>query len=184
MSKVLTFIAGLLLAIIAKAQPVAGDSATSKRERDYLFRHELTHARVLSAWAATNLVVGGTAMFFSQGEAHQFHHMNAAWGSINLLVGGSMWYKVRHPKLPFSSQSVAQKSTQFKRLLLINVGLDLAYLATGLLLHQQASGENQAVFHGFGKSIMLQGGALLTLDVTSLLLLTSHQKRFRNHLLH
>lgn len=163
----------------ATAQSANNDSLSRAAESNYIQTHKRIHAKVLSSWAALNLVGGGAAMFFSQGEAHHFHHMNAAWGSINLLIGSYMWHKANHVPVSIPVRTPFQERKQFKRFLLINIGLDLAYMAAGLALNNQATGQSGALYHGFGKAVILQGGTLVMLDLSSLIVLTAHERRVR-----
>ncbi|CCH53931.1 hypothetical protein BN8_03065 [Fibrisoma limi BUZ 3] len=135
-----------------------------------LRRHQLIHARVLAGWAIANVVVEGTSMFFSEGQWHHFHHMNAAWGSINLLVAGVFWHQTRQQSPFVAGPTAMQQERKFRRFLRINLGLDLLYLATGFWLKQRGAGlvDHQAMLQGFGQAIILQGVTLLSLDATSL----------------
>lgn len=148
-----------------------GHAITSRQLAYGLKRYQVHHSKILAIWALLNLVAGGTSMFFSEGESHQFHHMNAAWGSINLMVAGLLWYRIRHigPWLPAAVLHV--RRAKFRRFLLANIGLDLAFVAIGYWLHQQQSisVELQNLYRGFGNSVMIQGAGLLTLDLSTLL---------------
>lgn len=168
----------LPLTVAAQALTAPPPDTTIGPELAYLRRHEIRHGQALSAWAFGNLVIGGTSMFFTDGQAHQFHHMNAAWGSINLPIGLWMWHHARQFS-PVNTPEPRASITGFRRLLLLNIGLDASYLGVGLLLlhHGRQPGEYSTLYRGFGSAVLLQGGGLLTLDVASLLALRRHQRR-------
>jgi hypothetical protein len=65
-----------------------------------------------------------------------------------------------------------------KRLYLLNGGLDLLYIGTGAYLMERSKTETDpAVWHGLGKSIVLQGAFLLAFDG---IMYASHQSRDKN----
>ncbi|GAB2772969.1 hypothetical protein GCM10027275_14910 [Rhabdobacter roseus] len=142
-----------------------------------LQEHIVTHAKVLLGWAVANLLLGGGGMFLSAGQFHHFLHMNAAWGSINLVVAIILWYKNAHHR-PMAAAT--ERYAHFKRLLLVNVGLDLGYLVVAYWFLQKAALSEAFgdYFRGFGHSIFLQGTVLLACDLVSLSILFSRRGRF------
>jgi hypothetical protein len=50
-------------------------------------------------------------------------------------------------------------------LLILNSGLDLAYLTTGLYLRERGTNHLNDQTKGYGGSLMLQGGFLLVFDI-------------------
>lgn len=179
--KLLLFLPMLvLLAVPAAGQRPGAPDSVAASELDYLRRHEIRHAQILTAWGLGHLLIGGTSMFLTAipTEAHQFHHMNAAWGSINLPIGLWMWHNARQ----FSPQNTPNplgKARAFRRLLLVNVGLDVAYVGAGLWLahHGRQPGPWDYLYRGFGNACIVQGAGMFTLDLTSSLLLIRHQRR-------
>jgi hypothetical protein len=160
----------LPFSVVAQAlttTPPADSTASPALRR--LQRHEIHHGQALAAWALGNLVVGGTGMFFTHGQAHQFLHMNAAWGSINLPIGLWMWHHARQFS-PLNTPDPDARTVRFRRVLLVNIGLDLSYIGAGLLLHRHGStaSEYAYAYRGFGQACVLQGVGLLTLDLISL----------------
>ena len=156
-------------AVAPREEPVAAGP-------DYLQHHIITHAKVLLGWALANLLIGGGGMFWSEGQLHHFLHMNAAWGSINLLVAVILWYKNAQPR-PLATVSVRLR--HFKKVLHVNVGLDLGYLviAYWFLRKAEASEALGDLLRGFGQSIVLQGAVLLACDLVSLRILFLRRSR-------
>ncbi len=60
----------------------------------------------------------------------------------------------------------------------MNSGLDVAYIAGGLYLHEKAksSSQNHDKYKGYGQSIMVQGGALLVFDAVMYAMHIQHGK--------
>ncbi len=137
-----------------------------------LRRHQLTHITYYGSWAVVSLVVGGVAMFFTEGQWHHFVHMNAAWGSINLLVAAWCLYRAKQLSPTLSAGATAKKEREFRQFLGVNLGLDLLYLAVGGWLCRLAvsSVTNGALLLGFGQAVGLQGLVLLSFDTTSVLI--------------
>jgi hypothetical protein len=146
-----------------------------------LRRHRLTHAIIYSIWAIVSLVVGGVAMFFTEGQWHHFVHMNAAWGSINVMIAAWCLYRAKQLSPTLSARAAAKKEREFRQFLGVNLGLDLLYLAVGGWLCQSAVGSvtNGVLLLGFGQAVGLQGLVLLSLDTTSVLI-SLHRSRISN----
>lgn len=136
-----------------------------------LKRHQRIHGQLFAGWAVANLLIGGVAMFFTEGQWHQFHHMNAAWGSINALIAWAFWRQTRKLPATMTPGLAARKTRKFQRFLHINLGLDLLYTGGGVWLLSLRIPEYAPMLQGFGKSILLQGLVLLALDATSLIVL-------------
>ncbi|QDA60498.1 DUF6992 family protein [Hymenobacter jejuensis] len=138
----------------------------------------LNHARellaergmsVLGAWALLNLLVSGyyVARTDPRTEAHYFHQMNVGWNIINAVLAVVGMLRA-HPNqvagLTLADSLEAQFN--FEKILLINAGLDVAYLAVGSWLRARAASaplRPERLF-GFGRSLWLQGGFLLLFD--------------------
>jgi hypothetical protein len=128
------------------------------------------HATVLGLWAFLNVVAGGIRTFTTPGEVGPlaFHTMNLSWGFIN---GGIAAFVYLHTK-----KSAAQPKMLLRRLnlqrhvekvLLFNVGLDLAFIAAGIALYQRAFVIDTAypeLWKGFGISVLMQAAYLLIQD--------------------
>ncbi|MFN9666429.1 MAG: DUF6992 family protein, partial [Bacteroidota bacterium] len=66
-----------------------------------------------------------------------------------------------------------QEQRALEKLLLLNTGLDVAYISTGLYLRERGLRLNSDRNKGFGNSLILQGSFLLVLDLVQYF---THQK--------
>jgi len=125
---------------------------------------------VLGGWAVGNLLVSGITTGQTDGSAHYFHQMNIGWGAVNLVLAGTGYLAARRATDQPSADRVGNVRAQLRteNLYLLNAGLDVAYLATGLYLLEKsrnptATGSSDR-WRGYGQSLLLQGGFLLLFD--------------------
>ena len=125
---------------------------------------------VLGAWALLNLLVSGyhVTRTDTRSEQHYFHQMNIGWGVVNALL--AVWGLVQaHPNqvacLTLTDSLTAQ--FHFEKLLLLNAGLDAAYICIGSWLRARAgtAAHKPERLRGFGRSLWVQGSFLLLFDV-------------------
>ena len=89
---------------------------------------------VLAGWSVANIVVSGIATDSRNKEVRNFHQMNVMWGAINLAIAGLGYWgaakeKIENPNLA----DVLKHQNRVKKTYLINAGLDVVYVAAGLL---------------------------------------------------
>lgn len=133
----------------------------------------------LNSWAIGNITYGTIANFNSSGEAKYFHQMNAFWNVVNLGIGipgiiGA--YKKESPK---TLKEIYDYQHRIEKVYLINTGLDVAYIASGLALRnfgENKTGTSKVRLKGYGNAIMFQGGYLLLHDLAVLLMYKSNVK--------
>lgn len=133
----------------------------------------------LGSWATTNFVVSGIGWAtVPSGEAHYFHQMNVLWNTVNigLAVPGYLKAKKANSSLSFAETIRTQHQTE--KIFLINSGLDIGYMAGGLLLRSAAKTNisKQDQFNGFGNSLLMQGGFLFVFDMTAYMIHNRHSK--------
>ena len=107
--------------------------------------------RVLGAWAAGSVAVG--ALLCAHGRTRGFGRQTAAWGAVD----GAIAYvgaRRRAAKGPTDR-------ARLRRVLLVNAGLDVGYLAAGAWLVRDGR------WRGDGAAVLVQGAFLLTLDATA-----------------
>ena len=145
------------------ATPLAAFAA----ERTRLDQRGLT---ILGGWAVGNLIVSGIATGQTDGSAHYFHQMNIGWGTVNVVLAGTGYLAARRAARQPLPDRASNVRTQLRteNIYLFNAGLDVAYLATGLYLLEKgrnptAAGSSDR-WHGYGQSLLLQGGFLLLFD--------------------
>lgn len=134
---------------------------------------------VLTGWGALNMgsgIIG--ALSTKNAEVKAFHTMNALWGVVNTGIGVLGLLRAQKEKrLYFSDADKYKAYKNSKKLYLVNGGLDVLYVGTGLLLRAKAGqANNPARNRGFGNSLIVQGAGLLLFDATMYL---SHQKQHR-----
>lgn len=134
----------------------------------------------LGSWAGANFVASGVGWAtVAKGEAYYFHQMNVLWNTVNiaLAIPGYLNAKKSNPNLTFAQTIIAQHKTE--KLFLINTGLDIAYISSGLLLRSSAKTNltKRDQFNGFGTSLIMQGGFLFLFDLTAYVLHNRHAKK-------
>ena len=107
--------------------------------------------RVLGAWAVGSVVVG-TALSFSR-RTRGFGRQTAAWGAID---GAIAYAGVRG-----RARKGPTDRTRLRRILLLNAGLDVGYLALGQRMRRTER------WRGDGLAVLVQGAFLLVLDTTA-----------------
>ncbi len=121
---------------------------------------------VLAAWAGANIVQGTISAGDARGSDHYFHQMNAYWNTVNLAIAG---FGLHAAKKQLAGIHTAERNwteqQKIEKLLLLNTGLDAAYIMTGLYLHERGTRLNRDQPVGYGNSLMLQGGFLLIFDI-------------------
>lgn len=150
-------------------------------------KHQKTLGLTLGGFALANIAVGAVAAGQTSGEAKQFHKMNVYWNLVNLGITGAGLLGSR--KRSAGTETLADAVRQhenMKQILLINTGLDVAYVVGGAYLRERgrpgvarpgvarpgltqanASSDKADQLRGYGKSIMVQGGFLLVFDLVN-----------------
>ena len=126
-----------------------------------------TGMMILGGWGAANVVSGiaGYAIADQQNRK-AFHGMNALWGAVNgfIAIGGYLG-AVKESNIAYEYDDALKRYKSNKKLYLINAGLDVVYIGTGVVLTGIADNTNNPeIFHGFGQSVIIQGAALLLFD--------------------
>ncbi len=120
---------------------------------------------VLLGWAVLNIGTGTAGHFTTQGELRAFWQANAAWNVVNLAIGGFGLYGqlTATPETWDLARSLAE-GQKMEKLLLLNAGLDVGYIAFGGFLLERGLRTDSTQLRGWGKSLLLQGGFLLLFD--------------------
>lgn len=124
--------------------------------------------QVLCTWGIANIADGGIGYFAAkQDEWKYFHEMNAVWGAANFTIAS---LRLGHGRYELSEklnyrQSYSRYKADKKRYL-INSGIDVLFISAGLALtkYNAPTKTGQAMYNGFGKSIVLQAGFLFIFD--------------------
>jgi hypothetical protein len=179
MSRLLLFTVSILLSTAAVAQDMTVFD-TYNRERNAITR---TNMLVLGGWGVGNIAGGVAGMLTTPwgSAANYFHQMNAYWNVVNVAIAvpgflGARKRMGRSYDIPATFKEQRKMETSY----LINMGLDVAYIGTGLWMQEFGNGRPQkqaALLKGMGNSIMMQGGFLLLFDIASFAIHRTHWNR-------
>lgn len=122
----------------------------------------------LGGWAVANMAVGAIGYGLERDERLRWLYLGiAAWNVVNLglAVVGLVSDWGRDPKSFDAKQSLVETEKQ-EKVLLVNAGLDVAYLATAAFLWQRGDATSDARLVGLGRALLIQGAFLLGFDIT------------------
>lgn len=143
-----------------------------------------TGMTVLGSWAIANIGVGAAGWVNSKGGQNKyFYQMTTIWGATNLgaaLLGYTGAKNNTGKQLTAAESLKAQH--KIERIFLINGGLDLAYIGTGIILKNRGDNRNSAQLKGYGSSLIIQGAFLLLFDGTMYSTHRSNGNRLRRFL--
>lgn len=164
MFKVTTILASIILGSIGiiKAQSTHDDLEQVNEKRLQLNQNGM---KVLGGWAAGNIIAGGVGMARSEGSTRYFHQMNIAWNGVNLAIAGLGYFGSKKSASSFTLKETIREFHSFEKILLFNGGLDVGYIATGAYLWERGLRKDSDRLKGYGQSLILQGGFLLTFDL-------------------
>ncbi|WP_242921151.1 DUF6992 family protein [Pontibacter liquoris] len=130
---------------------------------------------VLGGWAILNIVIGSFKLTKASRSKKFYFQMNLYWNIVNLCIAAAALYSLFVPAA--ASQTLAHSLYQhewYKKILYLNVGLDIAYILLGAYLKERARNSPKTEqLLGWGQAIVLQGWFLLLLDGFLVLLLES-----------
>lgn len=130
------------------------------------------------AWAAGNLLVGANR-FDKPTENQYFYRMNMYVNIVNLGVATSGYLNsIGQSFENLTDEEKLEKQYKTEKFLLLNVGLDVAYVATGVYLMDRGVSESSYKTKGYGKSLLMQGGFLLLLDTALYIKHNSNRKKY------
>jgi len=168
----------LLLCGILFFKPIfAQDIIDINKERQKLSREGMTF---LTSWAATNIAGGTTGFFLAKDkEWKYFHEMNVFWNSVNLGLGISGLLMERKSKIDLNRVESLKAQKRVERIFLVNSGLDLLYIGSGLAMRQMQNAKNPERMRGYGNALILQGSFLLLFDGVEYFLHRSNGYRYK-----
>lgn len=140
---------------------------------------------ILGGWAVANIALGAYGWINYTGQEKYFSQMNLFWNTVNLTIAGFSLYG--NSQLDCSSLSVADalaRQMKTEKILLINAGLDAAYIGSGFLL-RYLSTRNETrhdLLKGYGNSLIIQGSFLLVFDLSFWYVLGNHRPEALNGL--
>ena len=160
-SRMLLLLLGFALAVPA----VASDAETIIRESFEQRRHvNRIGMTVLGGWAVGNIALGTTLYLTGAGD-EAFWQMNALWNTVNLTLAAAGLLQAARGEVPVTLPAEITAQHRLEKILLVNAGLDVGYMAAGLLLTQIEQGRFAASHPGWGRALVVQGAFLLVFDV-------------------
>lgn len=166
----------LLVVLISILFGLSSNLFSQKAEQILSFSQKRTEINknamiVLGSWAVANIAVGTYGNFKSQGEAKYFHQFNAIWNSVNLGIAA---WSYLNPAINSNPTEILREYNSLQNFLMLNAGLDAAYIATGFFLREKSINKNSKKLNGYGNSLILQGAFLLAFDLTLFLINQNH----------
>ena len=160
------------------------DSLTFHKE---FYQTQQKSLLLLSSWSVGNLALspflGNNFKVFTNNfdgyvsSNDYFHQMNFNWNLLNAgIVGMSHFLVYRDQRKPWNIQELSLKKNKAEKSIIINMGLDVAYMIFGHLIKQ--SDKNLSINQGYGNSLILQGGYLLLYDAIFLRKLKKLNKKY------
>ena len=143
---------------------------------------------ILSFWAALNMVLG--LFYFRTTDAWKyFFLMGFYWNIVNLFLAVYTLYDISVMRqniaiTGLNALNIINNHHFIQKILLVNVGLDVAYLVSGFLLKEKAknslnsNNSNSGRMQGFGNSLLVQGGFLLLFDIMMTILHQIHNAKW------
>ncbi|MEJ8801218.1 DUF6992 family protein [Pontibacter sp. H249] len=171
MRKLLYLLLLLLLPFVTYAQ--SSPLATFNLEQASTLR---TGMLVLGGWAILNILLASFKLTTTTRARRYFYHMNLYWNIINLLIAGIALHQIiSSDKEAMALAESIEQHIWFKKVLYLNVGLDVAYIFLGAYLEQRSKTAllKPERLQGWGQSVILQGFFLLLLDVVLVVFLES-----------
>jgi hypothetical protein len=121
----------------------------------------------LTSWAGINITAGASAYFLTkEPEWKYFHEMNVFWNSVNLGLGiAGLCNSLNKEKYSFDKTTRIKQIKKTETVFLVNTGLDVIYIGSGLLMkHFARNSNNTDRLNGYGNSLLLQGTFLFLFD--------------------
>ena len=132
---------------------------------------------VLGSWAVGNMLVGTYGHFNTTGQAREFHQFNFMWNVVNLGIAAFGYHQaVSADPMVLGHVDILKEYNTLQNILLLNVGLNVSYMATGLYLRERS--KNSIKYgdrlKGYGNSLLLQGAFLFVFDTSLFFIHRSH----------
>lgn len=164
MIKKIVILLVLLIPLLLSAQQ-NNSIAKYETERESINRSGML---VLGGWAALNIISGSIGYFNTDNKFKYFHQFNAAWNVVNMGIAVfSILGTNNNDPANYSLIDSFKEFNSFQNFLLLNAGLDIAYIVTGFYLNERSknSERNASRLKGYATSLFLQGGFLLAFDL-------------------
>ncbi|EPA00553.1 hypothetical protein A33Q_0026 [Indibacter alkaliphilus LW1] len=164
-SLILTLLLFSIVSIFSKETLAQSNQDALRQYNQERIDYNKSGMLILGSWAVGNIATGAVMAGRTSGETRAFHQMNMYWNSVNLLIAGFGYFSAMKEESKSDLWETFSAQNSIEKILLLNAGLDLAYVASGFWLNERGRRLDDGQFQGFGKSIMLQGAFLMSFDL-------------------
>ena len=141
----------------------------------------------LGSYAVSNFIYGGVGYLSTDDEySRHFHQMNMMWNTVNLGLAIPGYMKASKDSRALSAEELNRLQKKTEMIFLVNDVLDIGYVAAGFWLRRNANsqGDQEAMYRGYGDSMIMQGSVLLAFDALAYVLHHKHGKQLDKIALH
>lgn len=141
---------------------------------------------VLLAWSVLNIIIGAVLMlrYKKKEPMRYFFQMNALWNIVTAIIAiGSLFMLSGILPDDMDLSRVIFQGFSFEKVLLVNVGLDIAYVAIGSYMVEHGLRVNKPILQGYGKALWLQGAFLFLFDITLYLINFYYNQQYATFIL-
>ena len=153
------------ITIYSQSQSIKADSLLIHNN---FFQNQQASLSLLSGWSMANLTISPYAtnnLFNPKTQEDHFHQMNFMFNVVNGAIAGFAHYEVnRRSKLSWTLSNIDQQRKKAIKSIKINMGLDLSYVISGLILNNLSTQNKTNQFKGYGNSLIIQGAYLFIYD--------------------
>lgn len=135
---------------------------------DNFYRYQRRTGGALLAWGLGNMLLGPLALFSRDAFWRQFGLQAFAWGAIDAALAffgrrSAARKAERYAAAELDAATAHQDAAQFRRILLVNAGLDVLYIGSGAWTAWAF--RDRPDRRGIGLGIVFQGLFLLVYDL-------------------
>ena len=146
----------------------------SLKLHDTFYKNQQQSLLLLSGWSVVNLIgspIANKNMYNSTTTNEYFHEMNFNWNLLNAgIVGLSHFLVHRDSKREWNLNQLSTKKTKAEKSIIFNMGLDLVYVISGLIMNKNSdvNKDSDNINIGYGNSLIIQGAYLFLFDAVFL----------------
>lgn len=160
-----TFMKNRLIIILLFISALASAQDSLKYFINTRYQTTKTGMTVLGSWAVANIGIGAAGWANSKGGQNKyFYQMTTIWGAANL--GAAILGYSGNTNKQLTDAETLNAQQKIETIFLINGGLDLAYIGTGIYLNHRGIAHCSAQLKGYGTALIPQGIFLLLFDGT------------------
>jgi hypothetical protein len=126
---------------------------------------------ILGAWAGLSIVAGTALAIQKSNEPLRYQaFQHVGWGTVNAAIAGFALYGISSQLAAAGDATLLSElieENKFSKILLVNVGLDVGYMAVGsVLMYGSRNGlKSSDKFFGSGAGVLIQGAFLFIYDI-------------------